>query len=76
MVRRAQPPKSLPGERRLGPDALRTFGAKHLHRVTNHGGEPTVSLHAYAPALVEMNEYVADGDQLLRTVSRLAGVSW
>ncbi len=76
MVRRDQPAKILPGDRRLGPGALRTFGAKHLHRVTNHGLEPAVSLHAYAPALVEMNEYVADGDLLMRTESRLAGVSW
>jgi hypothetical protein len=55
---------------------LRPFGAKHVHRVTNEGVEPAVSLHAYAPALVEMNEYAVDGDRLRLVAAQRAGQSW
>ena len=62
--------------RSLGTGSLRPFGTRHLHRVTNTGPEPAVSLHVYAPALTRMNGYVREGDRLHLVESRLAGVSW
>jgi predicted metal-dependent enzyme (double-stranded beta helix superfamily) len=70
------PPRIDPTPRRLSAGALRPFGTRHVHRVTNHDLEPAVSLHVYAPALVEMNTYVADGDRLQLVASQLAGVNW
>src|SRR3712207_1435282 len=40
-------PRLVPGARELGAGALRAFGRKHIHRVTNHDVEPAVSLHVY-----------------------------
>lgn len=56
--------------------SLRAFGTKHIHRVTNNGVEPAVSVHVYAPALVEMTTYAEDGSQLLQLNSQLVGVDW
>lgn len=62
--------------RSLGTGALRPFGTRHIHRVTNTGLEPAVSIHVYAPALSRMNGYVREGDRLRLVESRLAGVAW
>ena len=64
------------GTRTLGEGALRPFGTRHLHKVTNTGLEPAVSIHVYAPALTQMNGYVREGDRLRHVESRLAGVAW
>ena len=69
-------PQIVPGARELAAGSLRPFGRKHIHRVTNHALEPAVSLHVYAPALVEMNAYRPEGDRLQLVDSRLAGVNW
>ena len=71
-----RPPRISPAARRLTVGALRPFGAKHVHRVTNHELEPAVSLHVYSPALVEMNQYRAQGDRLEVVASQLEGVNW
>jgi hypothetical protein len=77
VVRPDAPPRIVPGSRDLPVGALRPFGTKHLHKVTNNALEPAVSLHVYAPALVEMNAYqVVDGDQLRLTESQLVGRNW
>jgi predicted metal-dependent enzyme (double-stranded beta helix superfamily) len=65
-----------PVARRLSAQTLRPFGTRHIHRVTNHDLEPAVSLHVYAPALLEMNQYEAHGDRLELVTSQLAGVNW
>ncbi len=67
---------SVAATRSLGTGSLRPFGARHVHRVTNTGLEPAVSIHVYAPALTRMNGYVREGDRLRLVESRLAGVSW
>lgn len=41
----------------LGPGDQRSFGGPHLHRVTNVGPDPVVSLHVYAPKLTTMTTY-------------------
>jgi Cysteine dioxygenase type I len=70
-------PRIVPSFRALPAGALRPFGTKHIHKVTNNAWEPAVSLHVYAPALVEMNGYeVVDGERLRLADSQLAGRNW
>ena len=76
MVQRDGPPRIRPEVRTIRTGMLRPFGTKHVHRVTNKGPEAAVSLHAYAPALVEMNEYAVDGDRLRLVAAQRAGQSW
>jgi predicted metal-dependent enzyme (double-stranded beta helix superfamily) len=76
IVRQDGPPRIQPGARRLGAGALRAFGTRHIHRVTNLGLLPAVSLHVYSPALVEMSSYAVHGDVLELTGTQQAGVSW
>ena len=47
-----------------------------MHRVTNNDLVPAVSLHVYAPALVEMNQYRPEGDLLQLSESQLVGLNW
>jgi hypothetical protein len=75
-VRPDGPPRILPAARQLSAGTLRPFGSKHVHKVTNNGFEPAVSLHAYSPGLTEMNDYRAEGGLLLVSSSSLAGVNW
>jgi predicted metal-dependent enzyme (double-stranded beta helix superfamily) len=77
MVRRDGPPRIVPGGRELPVGALRPFGTKYIHKVTNNALEPAVSLHVYSPALVEMNAYqVVDGDLLRLADGQLVGRNW
>ena len=76
MVRPDGPPKIVPAARELSAGTLRQFGTKHVHRVTNNDLVPAVSLHVYAPALVEMNQYRPEGDLLQLSESQLVGLNW
>ena len=69
-------PRIAPLVRDLSAGSLRPFGRKHIHKVTNNALEPAVSLHVYAPALVEMNGYTATGDRLSLSESQLVGLNW
>lgn len=71
-----QPPRVDPRPRLLHAGDLRPFGTRHIHRVTNHELHPAVSLHVYAPALVEMNHYQARGSELDLVASQREGVNW
>ena len=55
---------------------MRHFGPHYVHQVTNAADEPAVSVHAYTPALVQMNTYSLLGGVLLHTGSERAGVDW
>ena len=70
------PPRIVDEPRVLSEGALRAFGTKHIHRVTNDGLEPAVSVHVYSPVLVEMTSYAEDGPRLWQTSSQLIGVDW
>ena len=63
-----------PARRRrpISAGLLRPFGTKHVHRVTNQGPRAGGQPARVRPALLEMNEYAADGDRL-RLVARPAG---
>ncbi|SCF23290.1 cysteine dioxygenase [Micromonospora mirobrigensis] len=61
---------------RLATGTGRRFGARHVHRVTNHGDQPAVSVHVYTPALRRMTRYRLDGGRLLAADVAEAGVAW
>jgi len=46
--------------RELTAGSMVTFGADHVHEVTNLGTEPAVSIHVYAPSLSGMTFYEED----------------
>ena len=70
------PPRIVPSAQQYAAEAVRPFGTKHIHKVTNNGLAPAISLHVYAPSLSEMN-YYREQDGLLRlTDPKLAGVDW
>jgi len=66
----------VPEPRELTAGTGQASRTKHIHRVTNLALEPAVSLHVYAPALVEMNQYEKHGQSLRLTRSELVGVNW
>ena len=70
------PPTVQPGTRSVSPGDLRTFGRRHLHRVTNEDGVPAVSLHVYTPGLTEMRRYVDENGRLRQVSAEAAGVDW
>jgi predicted metal-dependent enzyme (double-stranded beta helix superfamily) len=70
------PPRIVLSAQQYAAEALRPFGAKHIHRVANDGLAPAISLHVYSPGLVEMNYYQARAGLLLLAESKLAGVNW
>ena len=77
MVHGDGPPRIIRRSRDLPAGLPRPFGTRHIHKVTNNALEPAVSLHVYAPALVEMNAYqVVDGDRLRLSDSQLVGRNW
>jgi predicted metal-dependent enzyme (double-stranded beta helix superfamily) len=61
---------------RLSPGDQRTFGQRHLHRVTNQGPDPAVSLHVYAPKLTAMTNYVELDGVLDPLLQERVGVDW
>ncbi|WFE99156.1 cysteine dioxygenase family protein [Micromonospora sp. WMMD964] len=62
--------------RLLPTDAGRRFGPRHVHRVTNQGPDPAVSVHVYRPALLRMTRYdLVDGRLRVAEVAQ-AGTSW
>ncbi|MBF9135033.1 cysteine dioxygenase family protein [Plantactinospora sp. S1510] len=62
--------------RELGTGAGRRFGARHVHRVSNRGDQPAVSVHVYRPALRSMTRYHLDDGRLRVAEVAEAGVAW
>ncbi len=58
------------------PGESREVGPDHLHRISNDGTDPAVSLHVYAPRLEVQHDYVNDDGILRRIATRRAGVDW
>jgi predicted metal-dependent enzyme (double-stranded beta helix superfamily) len=63
-------------EVRYGAGQGRSFGRRHIHRVTNTGTKPAVSLHVYSPALREMTRYRMASGRLVVTAVDRAGADW
>jgi hypothetical protein len=52
------------------------FGPRHIHRVTNHTGQPAISIHVYGPALRTMTRYeLTDAGLQMLAIDR-AGAQW
>jgi rhodanese-related sulfurtransferase len=49
----------------IPPGKPRAFGPDYAHDVRNASLAPAISIHAYSPPLIEMNEYELDGSQLV-----------
>jgi len=54
----------------------RRFGTQHIHRVTNHGPTPAISVHVYAPALRTMTRYRLGPNGLETIAVDRAGAQW
>ncbi|MFK3985186.1 cysteine dioxygenase [Micromonospora sp. NPDC050397] len=54
----------------------RQFGPRHVHRVSNTGDVPAVSVHVYLPALLRMTRYELDRGTLRVAEVAEAGVAW
>lgn len=64
------------GTRRIhGRGASHAFGPEYVHRVTNEGSDPAVSLHVYAPRLAAMTDY-EDRDGVLEAVATRTAEAW
>jgi predicted metal-dependent enzyme (double-stranded beta helix superfamily) len=63
-------------DRDLEAGVQRTFTAGYVHRVTNTGLDPAVSLHVYAPRLTTMTTWAEEYGQLVRSGLERAGVDW
>jgi predicted metal-dependent enzyme (double-stranded beta helix superfamily) len=57
-------------------DSGHAFGPEHVHRVTNEGPDPAVSLHVYAPRLQVQHDYVSDDGVLRLVATRREGEDW
>lgn len=65
-----------PQERYLWEGEGRSFGAHHLHTVSNLGDRPALSVHVYSPALRGMTRYAVVGNRLQQTAVERAGAQW
>jgi mannose-6-phosphate isomerase-like protein (cupin superfamily) len=65
----------LPG-RDFAAGSGRSFGVRHVHRVANHGIDPSVTIHVYAPALTAMTRYEIAFGVLKATAVQRAGSDW
>lgn len=75
-IRPDGPPQIVPTVQQYAADAVRPFGTRHIHKVTNNGLAPAISLHVYAPSLSEMNYYRAEDGLLELTNPKVAGLDW
>ncbi len=64
------------GVAELSAGRVRHFGPHHVHRVTNSGAAPAVSVHVYAPRLTVLHTYRVEGRAMVRTGTERAGVDW
>jgi predicted metal-dependent enzyme (double-stranded beta helix superfamily) len=56
--------------------SLRTFGARHLHDVSNAASAAAVSVHAYSPPLTAMRRYQMEPSGLALVGTDLAEQDW
>jgi predicted metal-dependent enzyme (double-stranded beta helix superfamily) len=73
-VHEGTPPRMV--ARELGEGAGRSFGPRHIHRITNRSGRPAISVHVYGPALRTMTRYRLSPTGLEVRVIETAGVQW
>jgi predicted metal-dependent enzyme (double-stranded beta helix superfamily) len=62
--------------RATGQGSVRTFGAHHLHDVSNVASAAAVSVHAYSPPLMAMRRYQMEPSGLALVGTDLAEQDW
>ncbi|MGH3797240.1 MAG: cysteine dioxygenase [Pseudonocardiaceae bacterium] len=62
--------------RTLQAGQSRAFGPHYIHRVSNTGTVPAVSVHVYTPGLSVMNRYRLEPHELRHLGVEQAGVDW
>jgi len=61
------------GSAKLGRGAVRSFGPRYVHDVTNSARRPAISIHAYSPPLAFMRRYRPAASGLLEAGADAAG---
>lgn len=62
--------------RPLAVDGVRSFGPNYVHDVAGAGDGPAATLHAYGPALSEMNRFALTDGRLDLVRTDRAGEDW
>jgi len=71
---RDSPPTLRP--RLLGTGRGHRFGPQYIHRVSNRGRLPAISVHVYGPALASMTRYELTDEGLRTAAVEMAGAQW
>lgn len=72
----AAPGRSDVLHRTAAAASVTSFGARHLHDVSNISAEPAISLHAYSPPLTAMRRYEMTASGLVLAGTERAETSW
>jgi predicted metal-dependent enzyme (double-stranded beta helix superfamily) len=72
----ARPGRKGVRNRRASAGSVTTFGARHLHDVSNVANVPAVSVHAYSPPLTAMRRYEMTGAGLALVGTDRAELDW
>ncbi|HUB40989.1 MAG TPA: cysteine dioxygenase family protein [Streptosporangiaceae bacterium] len=72
----AQPGRNRVRNRRASAGSLTTFGARHLHDVSNAATAPAISVHAYSPPLTAMRRYEMTAAGLALVATDRAELDW
>jgi len=63
-------------QRAAAAGSVRSFGARHLHDVSNVTGAPAISVHAYSPPLTAMRRYEMTTSGLVLIGTQTAEADW
>jgi hypothetical protein len=72
----AQPGRRAVRRRTTSQGSVRTFGARHLHDVSNVTSAAAVSVHAYSPPLTAMRRYQMEASGLALVGTDVAEEDW
>ena len=72
----AQPGRNRVRNRCASAGSVTTFGARHLHDVSNAATAPAISVHAYSPPLTAMRRYEMTAAGLTLTGTDRAELDW
>ena len=72
----ARPGSRAVRRRASSQGSVRTFGARHLHDVSNVASTPAVSVHAYSPPLTAMRRYQMETSGLALVGTDIAELDW
>jgi predicted metal-dependent enzyme (double-stranded beta helix superfamily) len=72
---------AAPGRRHVrhrmaAASSVTSFGARHLHEVSNVAAAPAISVHAYSPPLTAMRRYEMRESGLVHVGTERAEINW